>query len=374
MPLSISTPVPARSSVPSSMPRPTTTKSHSMRRPRWVTTRSTRSAPSNAATVSSRISLASWSRWTPSITRPTSSPRTRRSGTLLRSTTTTSTPDCRSVHPDQDHPPVEALLTEGGCRPSPRQACTDDYERFGHQSLTSRLPLSARTPKLPTGTRAGPRSTSPLVTSNSEPWQGQITVVSSRSPSASEHPMCVQVSSKAWNAPPTLATVIWVPCTSNARISPSPKSPAPDTAANSAIAFNSFLSLVLSFTRYPMISDISSIYLIYLNKCCFPATVATESDRKGRCEYTLGPEVFREHAGADRHAAQTVQPHCRRARSGAGSHGQRRPRTPCRSRARQHRAAARFGAQQQWPRQACLRLRADPRGRRPVPEGLRTHP
>src|SRR5215217_314775 len=101
------------------------------------------------------------------------------------------------LRPDQDHPPVEALLAEGGCRPSPRQAGTDDYERFRHQSLTSRLPLSARTPKLPTGTRAGPRSTSPLTTSNSEPWQGQVTVVSSRSPSASEHPMCVHVSPKA---------------------------------------------------------------------------------------------------------------------------------------------------------------------------------
>src|SRR5215213_7445992 len=185
--------------------------------------------------------------------------------------------------------------------------------------------------------------------------------------------MCVQVSSKAWNAPPTLATVIWVPCTSNARISPSPKSPAPDTAANSAIAFNSFLSLVLSFTRYPMISDISSIYLIYLNKCCFPATVATESDRKGRCEYTLGPEILREHTRAGGHAVAPSWLHRRRASPRTRSYEQRCPRTPCCSRARRDCAAARFGAPQQRRRQACLRLRAVPGGRRPVPEGLRTH-
>jgi hypothetical protein len=49
-------------------------------------------------------------------------------------------------------------------------------------------------------------------------WQGQITVVSSRSPSVSNHAMCVQVSSNAWKAPPTLATVILVPRTSNARM------------------------------------------------------------------------------------------------------------------------------------------------------------
>jgi hypothetical protein len=50
---------------------------------------------------------------------------------------------------------------------------------------------------------------------------------------------------------------------------------------------------VLSFTRYAMISDISSIYLIYLNNRYFRATVATETYWKGRCEYRLGPEVFR---------------------------------------------------------------------------------
>ena len=39
-----------------------------------------------------------------------------------------------------------------------------------------------------TGSRAGPRRTSPLVTSNSLPWHGHVTVVPSSSPSASEHP------------------------------------------------------------------------------------------------------------------------------------------------------------------------------------------
>src|SRR5215208_3342755 len=53
--------------------------------------------------------------------------------------------------------------------------------------------------------------------------------------------------------------------------------------------------LVPSCTRYRRNNDISSIYLIYLNKSCFPATVATETYRKGRCEYRLEPEVFREH-------------------------------------------------------------------------------
>src|SRR5829696_139621 len=77
------------------------------------------------------------------------------------------------------------------------QTGADDHGRLGHQPLTSRLPSSNRTSKLSTGSLAGPRSTSPLSTSNSEPWHGQITVLSCRSPSASEHPWWVQVSSKA---------------------------------------------------------------------------------------------------------------------------------------------------------------------------------
>ena len=78
-----------------------------------------------------------------------------------------------------------------------RQTGEDEHGRLGHQPLTSRLPSSNRTSKVSTGSLAGPRSTSPLSTSNSEPWHGQITVLSCRSPSASEHCWWVQVSSKA---------------------------------------------------------------------------------------------------------------------------------------------------------------------------------
>jgi hypothetical protein len=77
------------------------------------------------------------------------------------------------------------------------QTGADDHGRLGHQPLTSRLPSSNRTSKVSTGSLAGPRSTSPLCTSNSEPWHGQITVLSCRSPSASEHCWWVQVSWKA---------------------------------------------------------------------------------------------------------------------------------------------------------------------------------
>src|SRR5215218_7560580 len=101
------------------------------------------------------------------------------------------------LRPDQDDFPVEALLAEGCCRPSPSQASADDHERFGHHSLSSKLAPSTRNSKEPTGTLAGPRSTCPLTTSNWEPWQGQVTVVSSRSPSANEHCRCVHVSPNA---------------------------------------------------------------------------------------------------------------------------------------------------------------------------------
>ena len=77
------------------------------------------------------------------------------------------------------------------------QTGADDHGRLRHQPLTSRLPSSNRTSKVSTASLAGPRSTSPLSTSNSEPWHGQITVLSCRSPSASEHCWWVQVSWKA---------------------------------------------------------------------------------------------------------------------------------------------------------------------------------
>src|SRR5215212_2829575 len=48
------------------------------------------------------------------------------------------------LRPDQDHPPVEALLAEGRCSPSTRETGADDYERFGHQPSTSRVPPSTR--------------------------------------------------------------------------------------------------------------------------------------------------------------------------------------------------------------------------------------
>jgi hypothetical protein len=45
---------------------------------------------------------------------------------------------------DQDHPPLEAFLTEGGRRAPPCQAGTDYHKGFGHQPRTCKLPPSMR--------------------------------------------------------------------------------------------------------------------------------------------------------------------------------------------------------------------------------------
>ena len=50
---------------------------------------------------------------------------------------------------------------------------------------------------LGTGSAAGPLSTSPVVTSNCEPWHEHVTVVPSSSPLAREHPACVHRSPMA---------------------------------------------------------------------------------------------------------------------------------------------------------------------------------
>ena len=82
----------ASSSAFGTMPMPATTKSQSRTRPFPVRTRSTRPAPSKAATESSRTSSTPFSRWMPASTAPTSGPRTRASGTGWPSTAVTSTP------------------------------------------------------------------------------------------------------------------------------------------------------------------------------------------------------------------------------------------------------------------------------------------
>src|SRR5215218_15648 len=44
------------------------------------------------------------------------------------------------LRPDQDHPPVKALLPQGGRRSPTRQAGADDHERLGRQPLNYKLP------------------------------------------------------------------------------------------------------------------------------------------------------------------------------------------------------------------------------------------
>src|SRR5215470_6840523 len=89
-----------------------------------------------------------------------------------------------------------------------------------HDSTRRSSPLIS-TSRERTGCVAGPRITAPEVTSNSLPWQGHVTVVLSSLPFASEHPLCVQVSSKACRYPPVLATATLVPSISNTLILPS---------------------------------------------------------------------------------------------------------------------------------------------------------
>src|SRR5882724_3384660 len=57
-------------------------------------------------------------------------------------------------------------------------------------------------------------STSPVLTLNLAPCQGQVTSSPSSSPSERGPPRCVQVSSMAWNLPSTLRRAIFFPCTS----------------------------------------------------------------------------------------------------------------------------------------------------------------
>ena len=74
------------------MPTPATAKSHAMRRPAAVTTASTRSVPSKAATCSPASSSTPFARWMAPITAPTWSPRTLSSGSRPGKTAVTRTP------------------------------------------------------------------------------------------------------------------------------------------------------------------------------------------------------------------------------------------------------------------------------------------
>src|SRR5262249_19794239 len=76
------------------IPMPATTRSHGRISPFLVRTRSTRFPPSNATTPSSGTRRTPLSWWMSAKTWPTSSPRTRASGTRWPSTAATSTPSC----------------------------------------------------------------------------------------------------------------------------------------------------------------------------------------------------------------------------------------------------------------------------------------
>ena len=75
--------------------------------------------------------------------------------------------------------------------------------------------------KIGNGSSAGGDSTSPVRTSNSEPWQGQTTTAPSRSPSESGHSSWVHVSSKATQPPSTRPRQTARPATSTRRRVPS---------------------------------------------------------------------------------------------------------------------------------------------------------
>src|SRR5229473_2839770 len=66
----------------------------------------------------------------------------------------------------------------------------------------------------PTPCGAGGLSTSPVLTLNLAPCQGQVTLSPSSSPSERGPPRCVQVLSMAWNLPSKLNRAIFFPCTS----------------------------------------------------------------------------------------------------------------------------------------------------------------
>src|SRR5918994_4341816 len=72
--------------------------------------------------------------------------------------------------PDALSPPPLYPCSGPGSEDVDSHTGADDHGRLGHQPLTCRLPSSNRTSKVSTGSLAGPRSTSPLSTSNSEPW------------------------------------------------------------------------------------------------------------------------------------------------------------------------------------------------------------
>jgi hypothetical protein len=74
--------------------------------------------------------------------------------------------------------------------------------RVERQADPDQISISIESPNARAGYDAtlsggGPSSTSPVRTSNSPAWHGQITVVPSSSPSDSEQARCVQVSPKA---------------------------------------------------------------------------------------------------------------------------------------------------------------------------------
>ena len=72
------------------------------------------------------------------------------------------------------------------------------------------LPSATCTSYTPSGRDAGPRTTAPVVTSNSEPWHWHMIVVPVSSPPDSGHELATQVqrSSNAYNWPPARATEI----------------------------------------------------------------------------------------------------------------------------------------------------------------------
>src|SRR5581483_7357283 len=139
-------------------------------------------------------------------------------------------------HPDED--------AVGGGLPIFRglvEAAREYAARRGY-TCTSIRPSTTRTGYVFTGSAAGPSSTAPVRTSNSEPWQLQTSAAPFSQPSLSGHSSCVHSSASAYQSPPTRARTRYSLPTLVARSSPS--SPSAEPTAVHSLTRPSLLQVV----------------------------------------------------------------------------------------------------------------------------------
>ena len=161
---------------------PTTAKSASNRSSSSRRTASRRPAPSKPSTERPRCIRTPWSRWSPSITRPTSGPTARRSGTFPCSIAVTSTPSERSEAassaPMKPMPtrtalaPGSAIARIASASPSVRRSSTPGRSDPGSSGRLARLPVAINRASKRIGsesasaTEPAPRSSAEAVSPN----------------------------------------------------------------------------------------------------------------------------------------------------------------------------------------------------------------